>query len=99
MPLSLGTDQAPVTVVLADFKVVEGNTYAVLLGLDLLDPIRAKICVHEKQLQYRGAPVPAGVRWRTVDLQPRSIMRNQAAARKVQEFVAARVHAQACQTD
>ena len=62
VPLSLGTKQAPGTVVLADFKVVEGDTYAVLLGLDLLDPIRAKICVHERQLQYKGAPVKAGTR-------------------------------------
>ena len=82
---------------LADFKVVEGNTYAVLLGLDLLDPIRAKICIHKRQLQYKGAPIGAGTCWKTLDLCTRSVMRTQEAARKVQEFVAAKFHAQVCQ--
>ena len=57
VPVSLGPLQEPGTVVLANFKIVEGDTYAVLFGLDLLDPICAKICVHEKMLEYRGAPL------------------------------------------
>ena len=33
---------------LNNFRVVEGDTYAVIFGLDLLDPIHAKVLVHER---------------------------------------------------
>ena len=38
----------------ANFKVVEGTSYSILFGLDLLVPLNAKIYLKERVLEVAG---------------------------------------------
>lgn len=54
VPISLGSFQQTGTAVNANFKVVEGTSYSILFGLDLLVPLNAKIYLKERVLEVAG---------------------------------------------
>ena len=80
VPISLGPRQVAGTAVAANFKIVEGMSYSILFGLDLLVPLNAKLYLKERVLEISGPkphtkPTKPAQTFR-LNLLPRSVVRN-----------------------
>ena len=78
VPISLGTDQAPGSIVLCNFRVTEGTDYQIIIGMATLKPLQAVINTSKEEVEVmRGTADGARTRARlpvfqcnTVRLQP-----------------------------
>ena len=96
VPLSLGDDQAPGSIVQGRFRVTEGQGYQIILGMDLMVPLHVTVHTGCDVITYRRGCLGQKKEPVTLEVFKRNTVRLSPAARQYRDFHAKAVGEAEC---